>query len=212
MRIIENKTLRHKIVVVLSLLIGLIFTYISSKGEVNEEQLQRSIAEKIVRFHVIANSDSKEDQELKLKVKKEVVDYIAPLLSNSSCIDESEEILMREKENIRDIALTIIEANGYDYDVHINMENCYFPAKTYGDIILPQGEYNAFNIRIGESQGKNWWCILYPPLCFVDVTHGVVPDESKNMLKNILDEDEYELVTTGEVETEFRIKLFEIFG
>lgn len=211
MKIIENKEYRHKVLILLSLVLGLIFTYISGKGEVDESMLQKSIAEKIVRFHVIANSDSEEDQNLKLKVKKEVIDYINPLLSDSKNIDESVGILNKERDNIINIAKNVIVENGYDYDVYIDMSNCYFPAKAYGDIILPQGEYFAFNVKIGESNGKNWWCILYPPLCFVDVTHGIVPDESKNMLKNILDEYEYELVTTGEVDTEFRFKLFEIF-
>ena len=119
MKIIENKEYRHKVLILLSLVLGLIFTYISGKGEVDESMLQKSIAEKIVRFHVIANSDSEEDQNLKLKVKKEVIDYINPLLSDSKNIDESVGILNKERDNIINIAKNVIVENGYDYDVYI---------------------------------------------------------------------------------------------
>ena len=79
-------------------------------------------------------------------------------------------------------------------DVKVYFENCYFPVKSYGDVTFPPGEYEAFRIDIGESAGKNWWCVLYPPLCFVDTVYGVVPDESKDKLKNVLNEEEYHAV------------------
>ena len=79
----------------------------------------------------------------------------------------------------------------------MSYENCYFPVKTYGDITFPAGYYNAVNIRIGASNGKNWWCVLYPPLCFVDAVHGVVPDQSKKQLEQILGYQDYQALIYG---------------
>ena len=85
------------------------------------------------------------------------------------------------------------------------MTNCYFPDKTYGDITFPNGYYDALRIEIGEAKGHNWWCVLYPNLCFVDAVHAVVPDEGKEELKEVLDEEEYEMVTAT---SKFKIKWF----
>ena len=74
--------------------------------------------------------------------------------------------------------------------------NCYFPDKTYGDVTFPRGYYDALRIEIGKAEGENWWCVLYPNLCFLDSVHAVVPEEGKDKLKNVLDEEEYEMVTT----------------
>ena len=87
-----------------------------------------------------------------------------------------------------------------NYDVAVYFENSYFPMKSYGDVTFPPGEYEAFRIDIGAHDGKNWWCVLYPPLCFVDTSYGVLPDTSKDTLKNILTEDEYNAITNTRVE------------
>ena len=87
-----------------------------------------------------------------------------------------------------------------NYDVAVYFENSYFPMKSYGDVTFPPGEYEAFRIDIGDHDGKNWWCVLYPPLCFVDTSYGVLPDTSKDTLKNILTEDEYNAITNTRVE------------
>ena len=87
-----------------------------------------------------------------------------------------------------------------NYDVAVYFDNSYFPMKSYGDVTFPPGEYEAFRIDIGAHDGKNWWCVLYPPLCFVDTSYGVLPDTSKDTLKNILTEDEYNAITNTRVE------------
>lgn len=175
-----------------------------------ERQLQKGIASNIIRFHVRAESDSKEDQWLKLQVKEAVLAYISPVLSKSQSVDESRQLLYNESENIRNVAAATLRSLGDESDVNVYFENCYFPMKTYGDMTFPPGEYEAFRVDIGEAQGKNWWCVLYPPLCFVDAVYGEVPEESKGELKGVLTEEEYSMVSGENVK--FRFKYLKIFN
>ena len=175
-----------------------------------ERQLQKGIASNIIRFHVRAESDSKEDQWLKLQVKEAVLAYISPVLSKSQSVDESRQLLYNESENIRNVAAATLRSLGDESDVNVYFENCYFPMKTYGDMTFPPGEYEAFRVDIGEAQGKNWWCVLYPPLCFVDAVYGEVPEESKEELKGGLTEEEYSMVSGENVK--FRFKYLKIFN
>ena len=175
-----------------------------------ERQLQKGIASNIIRFHVRAESDSKEDQWLKLQVKEAVLAYISPVLSKSQSVDESRQLLYNESENIRNVAAATLRSLGDESDVNVYFENCYFPMKTYGDMTFPPGEYEAFRVDIGEAHGKNWWCVLYPPLCFVDAVYGEVPEESKEELKGVLTEEEYSMVSGENVK--FRFKYLKIFN
>lgn len=175
-----------------------------------ERQLQKGIASNIIRFHVRAESDSKEDQWLKLQVKEAVLAYISPVLSKSQSVDESRQLLYNESENIRNVAAATLRSLGDESDVNVYFENCYFPMKTYGDMTFPPGEYEAFRVDIGEAQGKNWWCVLYPPLCFVDAVYGEVPEKSKEELKGVLTEEEYSMVSGENVK--FRFKYLKIFN
>ncbi len=153
------------------------------------------ISEKLIRFHVIANSDEEKDQALKLKVRDEVLKYIQPLLKESKDIDNSREILKKENGNILKIAKAVIEENGYSYEVDSTLSREYFPVKTYGNITLPQGEYEAYRILIGSGEGKNWWCVMFPPICFVDVTKGAVAyEETEKEMKEVLNDEEYNMV------------------
>ncbi len=192
----------------ISAVIGLLGTFLFN-GVTDDEELQKDIAEKILRFHVIANSNLDEDQALKLKVKDAVVDYIAPYLTETMSLDETKSVINSHKDNILAVANNVVRENGYDYNVTASITTCYFPIKSYGDITLPAGDYEAFRIEIGEASGKNWWCILYPPLCFVDVSYGIVPDSSKLLLQNILDEQEYNAITeASDTEYSFRFLTF----
>lgn len=174
----------------------------------NLSTLQQGISEKILRFHVVANSDSEEDQTLKLKVKEAVVAYISPMLERSTCVEESQMILEGKQQEILALAEQIIAENGYNYPVSVGFENTYFPTKTYGTYTFPPGNYDAFMIRIGTSEGKNWWCVLYPPLCFVDVSHGVVNETGTKQLEQILTTQEFEAVSGKKVKIRFRYLKF----
>lgn len=157
-----------------------------------ETSLQQGIAKEIIRFHVIANSDSDEDQELKMQVKNEVVSYMQTLLKGAQSVEETRASIQENTEAINQKAAQVIKEKGYEYQTKTGLTKCYFPIKTYGDITFPAGDYEALRIQIGEAQGKNWWCVLYPNLCFIDSIHAVVPEDEKQELQNILTEDEYD--------------------
>ena len=91
-----------------------------------------------------------------------------------------------------------MKKNGYGYPVNIDIGNFEFPTKTYGDISLPAGYYDALKVEIGNASGQNWWCVMFPPLCFVDVSSGVVPDESKQIMQDNLSDEEYELISDND--------------
>ena len=156
------------------------------------------IEDSVLRLHIVANSDSDEDQALKLKVRDEVVDRCGFLFEN--CVAEQ-----------------VITENGYNYDADCQVTQCSFPTKQYerpGDSVvsLPRGEYNALNIKIGAAKGKNWWCVMYPPLCFVDGVASV-PDETDELLKSQLTASEYELITESDrPEIKIKFKIAELLG
>ena len=200
---------------ILLLLISVLLVYgFSGLTHKENDDLQKKIADKILRFHVIANSDSDGDQALQLKVKDAVVEFMKPLLSNCDDVHKSKEIVKAYESHILSVAQNVIRENGYNYDVHINYENCYFPAKKYGDISFPPGNYDAIRIYIGKHQGKNWWCVLYPPLCFVDCVNSVVPDESKEQLECVLGYDDYRRLIYGcdDVEVEYQFKILKFLN
>lgn len=180
----------------------------SIKTNIDECLVQAGIASNIIRFHVRANSDTDTDQQLKIKVKNEVVSYIKPFLENSPSIDASREILSQHIEDIKDTALDTIHKEGFNYNVNVYFEQSYFPMKTYADVTFPSGEYEAFRIDIGEANGKNWWCVLYPPLCFVDSVYGELPESSKEELKNVLTDDEYNAITDVQYKYKFKYLKF----
>lgn len=159
-----------------------------------DKEVQEGIAGKIFRLHVVANSDKEEDQELKLDVKKTVVDYLSRRLGSGADLEETREYVLENLPEIERAALKTIEEQGKDYPVSAVVEKTYFPDKTYGDCTFPAGEYEALNIRIGKGEGKNWWCVLYPSLCFIDDTWGIVSREKKEELREILTEEEFRAV------------------
>lgn len=191
-------------VIVISLMVG--YYRVNYTG--NLDTVTEGIADSIIRFHVRADSDSEEDQEVKLKVKQAVVDYIEPLLADSESIDESRSILMEQSDNIKEVAINTLRSEGHSDSVNVYFENSYFPIKSYGDVTFPAGYYEAFRVDIGAAEGRNWWCVLYPPLCFVDAVYGVVPDESKQKLEGVLTEKEYQTVTHKGCQIKFKYLTF----
>ena len=190
---------------IVSIIIGLAYAYITSKPNNDISTIQQGISHKIIRFHVIANSDSDADQALKLKVKEAVVNYTAELLCNSKSISETEDLLSSHTNDIISIANNVISENDYDYPVTAEITDTYFPTKSYGSYTFPPGTYRAFQIKIGVAKGKNWWCVLYPPLCFIDISHGTVNLESEELLKETLTTDEFQAVS-DEYTVKYRFK------
>lgn len=156
-----------------------------------EQEIQQGIAGEIFRLHVIANSDTQKDQELKLEVKNQVVDFLEETVGETHSAEETKEAVLTHLAQIEEEARDTVEEKGYDYPVQAVVEKTYFPEKTYGDCTFPAGEYEALVIRIGDAKGKNWWCVLYPSLCFLDDTYAVVTEEKKEELQKVLTREEF---------------------
>ena len=211
------KKLPYKIKLFLFILpLLFIYTLICSISYVNA--ISTDLQKNVFRLHVIANSDSEDDQNLKLKVRDNVIKYMNTLCSKTTSKEEAIEIANAHLNEFKKIALNTIKENGYNYDVNISIDNVFFPTKTYGDISLPEGYYDALRIKIGKAEGKNWWCVMFPPLCFVDVTSGIVPDDSKELLKENLSQEEYDLICNGNSEDlnntdiTFKFKIVELLN
>lgn len=161
------------------------------------EDLQSTLASKIIRFHVIADNDSDASQQLKLKVKDETLVYMKTLLTGVNNLEVTRETIQENLPEIEKFASEVVKREGYEYNVSAEFENCYFPIKEYGSLTFPAGNYEALRIKIGKAKGRNWWCVMYPNLCFVDGTYAVVSDEVKETLENMLTPDEYNMLLDG---------------
>ena len=128
----------------------------------------------------------------------------------ASSKDEIIELVVDNLDVIQNLAQDTVYNNGFNYEVNVEIGNFTFPTKKYGDITLPPGYYDALKIEIGNAKGQNWWCVMFPPLCFVDVTSGIVPDESKEVLKENLSEEEYSLISENTNDIEFKFKFIEV--
>lgn len=176
------------------------------------DALTEGIAGAVLRFHVRANSDSEEDQALKFLVRDGILKEMAPLLEETASKAEAEQIIGDHLQDIERIAEAIIQEAGYDYPVRAYLTEEEFPIKEYGDMRFPNGTYQALRVDIGEHEGANWWCVMYPGLCFVETAGGVVATEGKEELKQILTPEEYAqiLVSPPEnAEIEYKSLLWE---
>ena len=204
----KSKKCRLLICIAIVIIVSLVIVKEEVKTDIDACRIQESIAQNIIRFHVRANSDSDSDQQLKLKVKNEVTVLLQPMLTNSDSVEQSRNIIAQHMQDIKDTALDTIHNEGYSYDVNVYFEKSYFPMKSYADVTFPPGEYEAFRIDIGDAYGRNWWCVLYPPLCFVDAVYGELPKESKEQLKNVLTDDEYNAITKIRYKYRFKYLTF----
>lgn len=181
-----------KYIVCLALTLGIITFVMYSNMET--KSARKSLSQTAIRFHVLANSDSSADQGLKMKVKKAVVDYIYHNTGDFHTIEETKIFLTRHDARIKRIAEDVLDANSSGYNISSTFGKDTFPTKSYGDVTFPAGEYTSYTLTIGSGKGHNWWCVLYPPLCFIDESTGVLPDSSKQQLKENLTETEYQVI------------------
>lgn len=187
-----------------------IYVFICAFSYVNA--VSANISSSVFRLHVIANSDSAEDQNLKYLVRDALIDYMNSVSKNSNSKDEAISIAYQHKSDFYKIAKKVINDNGYDYNVNISIGNFAFPTKNYGDISLPAGYYDALKVEIGNASGQNWWCVMFPPLCFVDISTGIVPEDSKETIKDSLHTEEYNLINSAQTaDVKFKYKLLEFF-
>ena len=188
-----------------------LFVFLNAFSFVNA--VSSDISSSVFRLHVIANSDSNEDQALKYKVRDALLEYMNSICNDVSSKQEAMDIANSNIDNFYAIAKKVVKENGYDYPVNITLGKSDFPTKNYGDVSLPAGTYDALRVEIGSASGKNWWCVMFPPLCFVDVSSGIVPDSSKELLQNNMSEEDYDLITDDNSSSEltFKFKLVELF-
>ena len=190
----------------------LLFIYTTICAISYAKSVSEDLENSVFRLHVIANSDSKEDQNLKYIVRDKLLQYMNSYLSNTSTKEDAIKIANEHLDEFKQVAINTIKEQGYSYNVNVKVGNFEFPTKTYEDISLPAGFYDALRVEIGEAKGQNWWCVMFPPLCFVDVTSGVVPEESKKELQNNLSEEEFALISDNQSSNiQFKFKLLEFF-
>lgn len=194
---LENK------VFLLALIIGTVITVLIVSLYTIAGQEEKLLAENFFRFHVLANSDSEEDQALKLEVRDAVIAYLEPQLRESSTRDETKQYILRHLPEITDVAGRTVRQAGSDQSVQVLVGVSEFPTKSYGSVTLPAGRYEALRIELGEAQGHNWWCVMFPSLCFVEETE---PEEMEEDLQQKLPEQQNELIHEPK---KFKFKLLE---
>lgn len=196
--------------------VSLFLVWVSLSGMLSyakERMEQKEIADQVLRFHVRANSDSTEDQNLKYKVRDQVVAMMQGYLGGVQSKEEAAEILSEHLPDLVREAEKMVRDQGYSYQVTASIHKECFPQRTYGDMCFPEGIYDALVIEIGSGKGHNWWCVMYPSLCFLDEDTASVPEKSKDYLREHLTEDSYQsLIVEGEKEkVEFRFAIFDWF-
>ncbi|MDF2886749.1 MAG: stage sporulation protein [Lacrimispora sp.] len=192
------------------LLIAFLLTLANDRS--NDEALAARIAPEILRFHVLANSNSTQDQNLKLKVRTMLLNSIYEDLGENASLEDTKTYISSHESTLEEKAENYMKNLGFNYPAHMELTDCYFPTKTYGDMVFPCGTYEAVRVKIGEGKGHNWWCVLYPPLCFTDSSYAVVPDTSKEILRHSIDESDYLKLRKEPVKIHVRLKVLDLLA
>lgn len=194
--------------ILLILLISFIFISISSYAS----SISKDLSDNFFRLHILANSDSQKDQDLKLKVRDNIIEYMNSLSYDRLSKQDAITLTKNHISEFENIAQKTIQNEGYNYNVSLEIGNFYFPTKLYGNVSLPAGYYDALKIEIGEAKGKNWWCSLFPPLCFVDISSGVIDEDSEELLRDNLSDEEFAIITSDSETIKFKFKIVELFS
>lgn len=178
-------------------------------GYQKDKNLSQRIAPSILRFHVLANSNSARDQQIKTDVKSFVLEALRSCPASSK--EELSSYINAYKEDLECQTNTYLAEKGCNYHASINITESYFPTKAYGDLVLPCGTYDTVQVELGQARGRNWWCVLYPRLCFIDATHSILPEDSRKELKCLLSEDDYMALLEEPSRVHIRLKLLQFF-
>ncbi len=200
------KLMNHSKVKMVIILTFLFFVYTTICAISYANNVSTDIADSVFRLHVIANSNSDVDQNLKYTVRDKLLEYMNTLCADCTSKKEAISIANEHIEDFKQIALDTIKNEGFNYSVNVRIGNFEFPTKHYGDISLPSGYYDALRVEIGEAKGQNWWCVMFPPLCFTDVSSGIVPEESKEDLEDALTDEEFSIVSDNDSNFGFQLK------
>lgn len=164
------------------------------------------ISDEVFRLHILANSDSEQDQSLKLKVRDRVLQYTKSLFENAKSKEEAESVISDNLQSISNVAYSEVLDNGYDYQVKADITNMYFTTRYYENYTLPSGMYDALRITIGSGNGHNWWCVMYPSICISSV------EEQDEKAKEVFDATQYDIVKNEKYQYKFKVvEIFEKF-
>lgn len=169
------------------------------------EQMQKDISDGIVRLHIVANSESVHDQNVKLKVRDAVIEAQSEIFVDGI----KKELTKEEKKKLLDVTIEVLNKEEVGYGAKVETGKFYFPTKKYENITLPAGNYDAVKVILGNAEGQNWWCVMYPPLCFTKSAVGKADEKSLNILKESLTEFEYEIISQESIKTVPAFKLVE---
>lgn len=167
--------------------------------------LQQQIATQVLRFHIRANSDTVVDQQKKLRIKQSLLEWLTPILSENTSKSETIQCIRKNLPDIRKEATRMAVPE----PVTVTLQKEWFPEKTYGTCTFPEGIYDALRVDIGQAKGHNWWCVLYPSLCFADALEPSMTEEGEEKLQQVLDEDAYDLLLHPQkLKIRFRLEFF----
>lgn len=183
----KDKIFLAVVAVAVSLYMAFSCTYFTAAAE--------SVKKDVVRLHILANSDSEEDQEVKLKVRDALLEKNTAILGNDVTTENAKEYFEESKDILLKTAKDTLNENGFNYDVKITLTKEYFNTRTYGNLTFPAGQYTALKVILGEGNGKNWWCVMFPPLC-VPAADGVATEDEKTA--DYLTESGEKIINSGE--------------
>ena len=167
--------------------------------------LQQQIATQVLRFHIRANSDTVANQQKKLRIKQSLLEWLTPILSENTSKSETIQCIRKNLPDIRKEATRMAAPE----PVTVTLQKEWFPEKTYGTCTFPEGIYDALRVDIGQAKGHNWWCVLYPSLCFADALEPSMTEEGEEKLQQVLDEDAYDLLLHPQkLKIRFRLEFF----
>lgn len=205
---IGGKILLYKRAIVYSITLTLlILLELMVSAYTYSENIHKGLESGLIRLHVIANSDSAEDQEVKQKVRDEILKYMQSQSAGLESTGEARNLISNNLEKIEQIADDVLQNSGFDYKAKAYFGKYSFPTKVYGDVTLPAGEYQSLRIVLGNGSGANWWCVMFPPLCFVDASKGIVPESSKAQMQNILTEEQYNIAMSNSSGSNYEVKV-----
>lgn len=177
-------------------------------GFVYAESIQEELADNLVRFHVLANSDSEADQAIKLQVRDAILATVRGQIDTNA----GRQAVLDSVEVFERTANETLQQLGADYTARVEVERVYFPKKIYDNITLPRGRYESIRVLLGRGAGENWWCVAYPPLCFTEAATGALSDKGQELLRERLSEESYDVIQTEGVEVQYKFKVVELFN
>jgi stage II sporulation protein R len=206
---VMNKTGKWILAILYSLLfLALLFCFYA-------EKVNQDLSDSMIRLHIVANSDSDADQALKYRVRDAIIAYMTDKMGSLHNKEAAGAYVGDHLGELETVANAVIAREGFSDLARVSFGKYPFPTKQYENVILPAGFYDAVKVEIGQAEGENWWCVMFPPLCFVDDSKGEMEEEYMDVLKDELSSEEMDIIlasdTEAEIPVEIKFKIVEIF-